>query len=423
MIDFILRFSTSLVNLTNDMSFWLLIGFLIAGILNVVVKADLITRFMGKNNFRSVFNAAMLGVPLPLCSCGVIPTGVAFHKNGASKGAAVSFLISTPQTGVDSIMVTYSLLGLPFALIRPIIALVTGIAGGLLTNYVFIDDTENIEVNENNSSKNIEVKENVIIRIFRYAFIDFMEDIAKWLIIGLLIAALIQVIIPDDYFSGLIGNSFLEMLIILVASIPLYVCATGSVPIAAVLLLKGISPGAALVFLMAGPATNAATITVIGKTMGRKTLISYLSSIIAGALIFGSIINYLLPDSLFIIPLSNHEGHSMHFIPEWLTYSSSIILGVLLLISIYRKNIKPMLFKPKSMDKSDEFSVVVEIGGMSCNMCKANVENAISSIKGIEKFEVDLSAKSLSIKGENIDLEEIKKKVEERGYNYLGKIK
>jgi uncharacterized membrane protein YraQ (UPF0718 family) len=136
MLEIIIRYLVALWDLTLEMSPYLLLGFLIAGVLYIYFPKDKVTRYLGKNNFRSTLNAALIGVPLPLCSCGVIPTGISFYKNGASKGSSVSFLISTPQTGVDSILATYALLGLPLAIIRPIIALITGVLGGLVTNSI-----------------------------------------------------------------------------------------------------------------------------------------------------------------------------------------------------------------------------------------------------------------------------------------------
>ena len=218
-----------------------------------------------------------------------------FFKNGASKGATNSFLISTPQTGVDSIFATYSMLGWPFALLHPVVAFFTGVLGGIFTNWFVknkpiskatspfanlkidsasigkIDSKSIVSFNPKKESANIG-KSNSVFRAVKYAFIELLQDIAQWLIIGFLLAALISVLIPNDFFSRFQGLGIVELLIILAASIPIYICATGSIPIAAVLLMKGVSPGAALVFLMAGPATNVATMTVLGKNNGTKII-------------------------------------------------------------------------------------------------------------------------------------------------------
>ena len=195
-MDIINNYIRDFVDILNEMSPYLLLGFLIAGVLHVGFPKDKINKYLGRRNITSVINAALLGVPLPLCSCGVIPTGISFYKNGASKGSSVSFLISTPQTGVDSIMVTYSLLGLPFAIIRPIVAFVTGVIGGALTNTVDKQTTEPVELSHEEHKKGS--NKNVMVRMFQYAFVEFLQDISKWLIIGLLIAAAISVIVPND---------------------------------------------------------------------------------------------------------------------------------------------------------------------------------------------------------------------------------
>lgn len=422
-MDYIISFWEELVGLTVEMAPYLMLGFLFAGILYAWFPAEKMTKYLGKNNSASAFNAALLGIPLPLCSCGVIPTGVSFYKNGASKGSAVSFLISTPQTGVDSIMVTWSLLGLPMAIIRPIIALVTGVFGGILTNRL-----ENKQ-NGKNIKPPVEydsTKKKVGIGgMLRYAFGEFLEDIVKWLVIGLLIAALIAVIIPDDFFLRYLSNDYLSMLIILVASIPLYVCATGSVPIAAVLMMKGLSPGAAIVFLMAGPATNAATISVIGNSMGRKTLFRYMLSIITGALLFGVIVNEFLPREWFTSAIQHlhGDGHSHEILPYWLQVGSAILLTAAIINGLVRKYIlnrinKPV-FKVESL-KLNDMTTKVKVEGMTCNHCKMNVENGVRQVPGVKEATVDLNSGEVLIEGDNVDLNKVEEAVNGLGYKYVG---
>jgi len=332
------KFLNSLVAVSMEMSPYLLLGFFIAGILNELFKVAKFRKFIGQNNFKSVLNASLLGVPLPLCSCGVIPTGVSLHKSGASKGSAVSFMISTPQTGVDSILVTWSLMGLPFALIRPVIALFTGVAGGLFANFLEKHEVSS-PVEHKEDEKETGAEKRSLFQKFtgamKYAFVDFLDDISLWLFIGLLTAALISAIIPDGFFTAYLGNNYLSMVIVLVASIPLYVCATSSVPIAVALMLKGLNPGAALVFLMAGPATNAATVMVIGKTLGKKALFSYLFSIITGALVSGAIIDNFMPAQWFIPSIMN-EHHHHHEGINYLYLISSIVMAALLMMSLFR---------------------------------------------------------------------------------------
>jgi uncharacterized membrane protein YraQ (UPF0718 family)/copper chaperone CopZ len=428
MLEIAIGYLIALWDLTLEMSPYLLLGFFIAGVLYVYFPKEKVTRYLGKNNFRSTLNAALIGVPLPLCSCGVIPTGISFYKNGASKGSSVSFLISTPQTGVDSILATYALLGLPLAIIRPIIALITGIFGGLVTNSIEKKNHLTSDQEVNGSEKSVDSSGSKLQKMFHYAFVEFLQDISKWLIIGLLLAALMAVLIPDDFFTTYLNNEYLSMAIVLLASIPLYVCATGSVPIAAVLLMKGLSPGAAIVFLMAGPATNAATITVIGKVMGKKTLFSYMASIIGGALFFGILVNELLPRAWFTSHMVHlHDGHGAHLIPQWLKIASSVVL-VLLLINGYVQ--KHLAGKRNNASKNAVAEIengmtekTIKVSGMTCNHCKSNVQNNLSGIDGIENIEVDLESGKVRMTGETIDLAEVKNKVESIGYHYDGEIK
>ncbi len=427
-MEYIKLYILELINLLNEMAPWLILGFLIAGILHVFFPQKKIHRILGTKSTRSLLYATLIGIPLPLCSCGVIPTGISFYRNGASKGSALSFMISTPQTGMDSIMVTYSLLGLPFALLRPVAALVTGFFGGLAANILDIKSEPAGFNNSEGRNQVINPVKNTVYRMLHYAFIEFLGDIVKWLIIGLLIAALFAVVIPDDFFVNYIKSDFLGMLVILAASIPVYVCATSSVPIAAVLLLKGISPGAALVFLMAGPATNVATMTVIGKTMGRKTLITYLITLITGALVFGFMIdNFISGD--FIMKGINmmHSDHEHGLLPDWIKISSGIVL-VLMFANVYihgylRGRKREILSSDENIEsntihKMKESKIIVE--GMSCSHCKMNIENSINRHAGIKKVTADIKSGEVRLLAENIDFNKVKSAVEMMGYIYKG---
>ena len=413
-------FFQKLTGLVLDMAPWLLFGFLIAGVLHVFFPEGKINRLLGRSTMKSVLRAALIGIPLPLCSCGVIPTGISIYKNGASKGAAVSFLISTPQTGADSVMVTYSLLGLPFALIRPVVALLTGLSGGYITNRIMPETGTGSVMQENTSRSE---QKSRFVQIFSYAFVEILEDIARWLVIGLLIAAAIAVFVPDDFFAGYIHSDLMGMLIILVASIPLYICATSSVPIAAVLLMKGISPGAALVFLMAGPATNAATISVIGSSMGKKTLITYLVTLIAGSLLFGTITDHFLPREWFAqTALLSGQGSPQEIVPYWLQVFSAILMTALL-INIFIRQIRRRIrlkTAPATAADSGKNEIRVFVRGMDCNHCKMTVESNLSRLKGIERIDADFETETVVITGQDIDLEKVKNTVESIGYKYGG---
>ncbi|UCH13079.1 MAG: permease [Bacteroidales bacterium] len=429
-MGYIKLYIIELVDLLNDMAPWLLLGFLIAGVLHVFFPQKKIEQILGAKSTRSLLNATLIGIPLPLCSCGVIPTGISFFRNGASKGSAVSFMISTPQTGVDSIMVTYSLLGLPFALLRPVVALVTGFFGGLITNISDIKSEPSTLKSPHKGNNMNNPAKSPVYRMLNYAFVEFLQDIVKWLIIGLLIAALFAVVIPDDFFSTYIKSNIIGMLIILAASIPVYVCATSSVPIAAILLLKGISPGAALVFLMAGPATNAATITVIGNTMGRKTLITYMATLIVGALTFGFLVDNFIPGDFIMKGISRvHSSHEHGLLPYWLKVSSGIIMVILFANVYIQRYLRKRKEKAAPSDESKktkktqtmkEFKIIVK--GMTCGHCKMNIERSIKQLAGIEKVSADVEKGEVTINADNIDLEKVKSAVESTGYIYKGMI-
>ncbi|MCU4177856.1 permease [Carboxylicivirga sp. N1Y90] len=447
-MNLIIEFADALFDLLKAMSPYLLLGFFFAGVLKVWFPQRWIDRYMGKSNWMSVINTAILGIPLPLCSCGVIPTGISFYRNGASKGSSVSFLISTPQTGVDSIMVTYSLLGLPFAIIRVIVALITGVLGGAATNATAKED----DVNTNDGPQSCENDKMGTHQgwfgIFRYGFYEFLMDIAKWLIIGILIATLMAVIIPENFFTNYLDNEPISMLVVLLASIPLYLCATASVPIAAVLMLKGLSPGAALVLLMAGPATNAATITVIKKVFGNRTLISYLGSIILGALFFGTLINHFLPREWFLINQhTEHLSHSHELLPNWLQIASTIILVGLIINGYirqyinktnYNKSVKIKTQKLNSsvlnkahepLNNAPQFtsfamakpiqSKTFTVKGMTCSHCKASVESNLIKLNGISKVNASPQNNQLVIEASSFDLDQIKSTIESLGYEFI----
>lgn len=440
MKEFVLTYISELIYLFNEMAPWLMLGLIFAGLLKVFFPQDKVQRYMGKPTARSAVNASLLGIPMPLCSCGVIPTGISFFRNGASKGATNSFLISTPQTGVDSMLATYSMLGWPFAVLRPIVAFVTGITGGIITN-VFVKekpvaknpfagikvDTATLNKKDNPETcddascgchAESKPKGNKFAQATHYAFVELLQDIAKWLLIGFLFAALISVLLPDDFFSSFQGLGLLEILVVLAASVPIYVCATGSIPIAAVLLMKGVSPGAALVFLMAGPATNVATMTVIGNTMGRKSLILYLATIIGGATLFGLLVNWLVPADFILSKVIHIHANGEHeMLPQWLQITSSVLLvGSLIIGYIYERFEKTN----KTTTRMDFKTLNVE--GMTCSHCEATVTRNLLKMDGIEDVMANKNTSEVKIAGNSINLGEIEKVITELGYQYKGEL-
>ena len=400
------RYTTPLIDLLNEMTPYLLLGFLVAGILHEFVPRRIYADKLSGNNFSSVLWAALFGVPLPLCSCGVIPTATSLYREGASKGATVSFLISTPQTGVDSILATASVMGLPFAIIRPVVAFMTALAGGVITNRICKNDKSTTpQTTRQTTHKSFTQK---VAGALRYGFIDMIQDIGKWIVIGLVVAAVITVALPDNFFVSFNNYPLLNMFMILAVSMPMYLCATGSIPIAAALMLKGLSPGAALVLLMAGPATNMATMLVINKVLGRKTLVTYLATIMTGAIGFGLFIDYALPHEWFANISHRHTAGCCDTTTPWWQTMSSIVFGVLLIIGFalkFKKNKKEIITEHK-----------FRIKGMMCNHCKANVEKALAGIEGVNAIRVELAEGIAYIDGENIDSQKVISTINGIGY-------
>ena len=404
-----------------EMSPFLLLGFLLAGLMHEFIPNTLYTRYLGKPTFRSVVLAALFGVPLPLCSCGVIPTAMGIRREGASKGATISFLIATPQTGVDSIIATYSLMGLPFAVIRPVVALLTAIFGGTLCNVVEnvdVDDNLNLNPNDNlNDNLNDDKKPTSsstssskrLRRAFAYAFGEMMEDIGKWLAIGLVVAGIITAVVPDSWFFIFRDNTLYSILFVLLFSIPMYLCATGSIPIAMALMLKGLTPGAALVLLMAGPACNAASILVVGKVLGKRTMLIYLVSIVVGAIVFGFGIDHLLPREWFNAPISHYAACHEEGVGLF-SYLCTAFLLVCLVRAFW-----PWKQRHHHHHHAESACTIYRVEGMNCNHCAENVRKAIATVEGVEQVEVSLHEGTASVAGSAKE-EEIMQAVESIGF-------
>jgi hypothetical protein len=397
---------------------YLFIGLTFAGLLHLFFKKDFIAKHLGQNNFLAVMKAAVLGVPLPLCSCGVIPTALYLKREKASNGATLSFLISTPQTGVDSIIATYGMMGPVFAIFRPIAAFITGIVGGIIAN-VFHLQSKPIEPKPENCESGccaIPTKsQNKFQKFFNYAYREFLDDIALQLVVGIILAGMISYFVPADFFAKYGGDSFVGMLLMIIVGIPLYVCATGSIPIAVSLILKGISPGAAFVFLVVGPATNAATITLIGNAMGKKIVMVYLSVIVVFAILGGYALNFVMkiftPD--FAKTLKQTHAHSENSI---ILIVITIIFSVLLVLSIYRRISAKFKYKFKKEVKAIPTEQIVKIEGMTCNHCVMNATKAIEAVDGVTKVKVLLDAKKAIIEG-GFDLKSVKTAIENAGYS------
>ena len=306
---------------------WLVFGFLMAGIIAVWIPRSWVNRTMGgRSGLSGILRAVAIGVPLPICSCGVLPIAAGLRKHGAGKGPTAALLVSTPQTGIDSILATYALMGPVFAIARPVAAALTGIAGGMVVSAVGGEDAEPVKVEESP----------VVSRgpqaIFWQAYRRLLGSVAQPLALGLAVSALVTVLVPDNFFAEAFrGNDWIAMPVMALVGFPMYVCSTASIPIAASLVLKGVSPGAAFVFLMVGPAMNAMSLTTVSALVGRKAAIAYLVTILAGALLCGTVINFI-PGAASATTLAASAGHSL----SWVHWVSAAFLASMMAYNLVR---------------------------------------------------------------------------------------
>lgn len=316
-----------------EMSPYLLFGFFVAGLLSVFISQKTVEKHLGKRSMGSLVKASLVGVPLPLCSCGVIPVAMSLRKHGASKGAVISFLLSTPQTGVDSIFVTLSLLGPLFAIFRPIVAFVVGIFGGFMVDVVDDkDDQAKVQRQDSYYDPNLKSKKSKLKAGLKYGFLTLPADIGKAMLLGILVAAFISAIVPDGYFAEKLGTGIFAMVVMMLIGVPVYVCAAASVPVAAALILKGLTPGAAFVFLMTGPATNAASFITIWKVMGKRTAITYLLVVAVTALIAGVLLDQIMGGTDFQV--SSKMGWML---PNFVRHISAIVFLAILAFAFTKK--------------------------------------------------------------------------------------
>ena len=424
-MDVIFRVAYECWTVVGEMSPYLLFGFLVAGILSVCFPPSFVERHLGGRGFLPVFKAAMLGVPLPLCSCGVIPVSASFRRHGASRAATVSFLISTPETGIDSIAVTYALLGAAFAVYRPVMALAGGLLGGLLV-MLFAQQDDEAAKEQSDHSKCTESccadrgRRNMLARVLEYGFITLPRDIGPALLLGVLIAGVISAVVKPNELQPYLGGGFWSLVIAVVIGIPLYVCASASVPIAVGLIHLGASPGTALAFLIAGPASNAATITTIWKLLGRRTALLYLFTIAISAIGGGWMLDLLS----FLMPsvLPSCEGGHVHeaMVGSWSTFWAVLLLVVL----AFSYFLKPQAEAAETMLEEDlagdeltpGHRLELSITGMTCNHCAEAVARALRSCKGVESVHVDRKAGRAVVVGESLNAELLIAAVVAAGY-------
>ncbi|HAP30193.1 MAG TPA: heavy metal-associated domain-containing protein [Porphyromonadaceae bacterium] len=401
----------SLLFMLGEMSPYILLGFLIAGLMHSFVPADIFARHLSGRGWGAVAKAAAVGVPLPLCSCGVLPAAVAMRRGGASRAASTSFLIATPQTGVDSIAATWSLLGPAFAVIRPVAALVTALVGGRAVGAVERPDAQaQVCVAAPADAGASRTFAGRLAGALRYGFVDLVDSIGVWLVAGLVVAALITVYVPADFFSSLGDAPLLAMLLVVLVAVPMYVCATGSIPIALSLMLKGLSPGTALVLLMAGPAANFASFALISREMGRKAAVVYLLSIVAGAMAFGLAVDYLLPSAWFDVAV--RHGGCAHGAGVF-TWVCSVVMALLLAASLVRR------FFARGRNLRGGVAAEYHVTGMNCPHCQGAVARAIGGVEGVTGVDVSLSTGVARVQGRH-DAEAVVRAVRAAGFDVDG---
>jgi len=400
-----------------EMAPYLLLGFFFAGVLSILISAEWVERHLGGRGLGQIFKASLFGVPLPLCSCGVLPVGASLRRQGASRGATTAFLLSTPQTGVDSIAVTYALLGPFIAVVRPLAALVTGFVGGALVHVAdrHDDDEAGAEAAAKASKAscsldgccdNEPAHRHSFLDALRYGFVTLPRDIGKALLVGVALSGVISALIAPDTLRAYLGGGIVPMLVAMAIGIPLYVCATASTPIAASLIVAGLSPGAALVFLITGPATNSAALVTLWKVLGRRATILYLVTVAVGALATGIVVDALVGSGL--VPLSAlvdaaaasasaHEHHHAGGLGWWIGRIAAVVLLLVVAYALWWPRRKPA--EVEAAGDRDLDVLTLEVRGMHCASCVASVTRALSGLSGVAQVQVLLDEGTATLRG------------------------
>lgn len=407
------RYLAEIWAILQDLSGPLLLGTLIAGIIHVILPRHLIKHNLGGKDFRSVLNAVLIGVPMPLCSCSVVPAAIGLKQEGASKGAATGFLISTPQTGVDSILVSATFLGWPFALFKVVAAFITGLIGGVLVNK--LESGSNDQSAKSHPSGMQELDRTPggsrVVEALRYGLFDLLGMIYRWIALGIAVAAAITILLPPD---SLVGKNWTGgiggMLLMLLIALPLYVCTTGSVPIAGSLIAAGMPLGTALVFLMAGPATNIATMGAVTRAFGARVLVIYLVTIAVFSVVFGLFFDFVIAAAPTIMP-HEHGGGAGYF-NQLLSITVIGLFAFLFAYDLYNKRIKS---GSKVFREGSDLQIELKIKGMTCRHCAATVTKALSGVPGVRKADVDVD-KGLAVVDGDAAAEVLIQSVREAGY-------
>jgi hypothetical protein len=403
----LLEFGAATWLLTAEMAPYLLFGFLVAGLLSAWLREESVAKYLGGRGFGATLRAALIGVPMPLCSCGVIPVAASLRRHGAGRGAAVCFLASTPQTGVDSIAATWGLLGPLFAGIRVAVAFVTGLVAGTATDLIDRREDAPRTGGEREASAPPEPFGKRVAAALRYGFVTLPGDIGRSLLLGLLLAGLIAVLLPDSMLGAQFKTGWPAYLAALAISVPLYVCSTGSIPLAAAMVAAGVSPGAALIFLIAGPATNIATITTTLRTLGTRATAAYLASIVGCSLAAGLLLDAALP--------AGRMAEEMHRHAEGVAPFHHASAALLLAVIGFAFATRARGGREAAGDEGGN-DLQFEVEGMTCSHCAATVEKAALSVPGVKTARVSLPARRVTIDGPRLDPDRIASSIREAGF-------
>jgi uncharacterized membrane protein YraQ (UPF0718 family)/copper chaperone CopZ len=412
MISILERMLNETVRLFVEISPYLMLGFFFAGLLHVLLGEEYIKKHFSGSGLLSSVKAALFGVPLPVCSCGVIPLAESLRREGASKSATMSFLVSTPSSGVDSIFATYALMGPVLAVFRPIASFISGVLVGVVTHFQERKETPPAVSMDDGKVKSKQKRKKSVKEVFVYGFTVIPAEIAKWLIIGVVIGGAISALVPADFGTRYLGNPLLSYIVILLISIPIYVCATGSIPIAASLMAKGVLPGAALAFLIAGPATNTVTISFLFKKMGAKITAIYIASIVVVSVGSGLIFDWIWRSQDSV---TGHVHGSTH-LPYFIQYGSAVAM---LLVFI---NVRfDLLRRFAKLRKRGEFEMSkntfnINVPDMTCRHCEMKITEAVKSLPGIQSVSIDLNAHLVAVEAD-VDRQVIVDRIKAEGYN------
>jgi len=399
--------------LLAKMAPYLLVGVVVAGAMHVILPEGLIARYLGKPGLGSVVRSTALGVPLPLCSCGVVPVAASLKKEGASSGAVVGFLVSTPTSGVDSILATYALIGGAYAVIRIIGSFVLGIAAGAAAS-IGTRDGQTVTAPTPSARPRGAKRSNPLVDGLAYGFGEMLGAIARPLAIGILLGGVITYLVPATFVTKYVGTGLWSYLVMLAVGLPLYVCASGSIPLAAAFIALGISPGAALVFLIVGPATNAATFTVVLQMLGRRVLIIYLAVISLGALAMGAATDAFFAAFPSLLPTLATGGKHHTEGLGWLEISTAVVLAAATLYHLGRE-VKAVIDRRK---QPDEDAFVLRVPDMTCNHCAGSVTKAVVDLPGVRTLNADPGTKLVTVDlDQDTDTADLIEAIEQAGFH------